>query len=227
MTRVQLPIEDIWLLWQQRPHTPRRAVGVLDRKSDGTVEFAYVIGEDLDAAMSEGFSGYPGFPVSDGPFSRNVMASFATRLPDRDRPDFQALLRYWDAEVEASDVFGILAATGGTLPTDNFEFVPRLRPERGVQFLTGVAGFVHADDGDLLKGATEGDCVGLVRNPSTPTDRFGVEVTFNAHHVGWIKRVHSENVCRALEAGLDVVAQIRNLMLNGVLRSVRLTIRYN
>lgn len=225
MNRISLPIDDIRLLWRPRPHTPRLVVGILVRLPSGEVEFSYLEGPDLEEAKRVNFTGYPGFPLEKSLFSKNVMASFATRLPDPDRPDYNDLIRHWDAECE-HDVFGVLAATGGLLPTDNFEFVPRIRPMCGVRFITEVAGFTYAEDGLLLRNATEDDPVSLIPNPSTPTDPHGVEVIYDGSHVGWIKRIHAENICRAIDAGVSVVGRIKDLKLNGTLRSVRLSVSY-
>lgn len=153
------------------------------------------------------------------------MVAFGSRLPGRDRPDFASLVRSWHVDAAADDVT-ILAATGGRLPTDMFEFIPVVKPEQGTSFLTDLAGISFYPMSAEFARMPQGTLLELVGNPANSYDAFTVEVRFAGVHVAHIKRVHNECIVRAWSAGLNVRAELERIRANGTLKEVLVQISY-
>jgi hypothetical protein len=214
---------EIKLIWRPAPHTSRMVVGSL-RKKGASFSFVYD-GSDLNAAMEQGFRGYPGMGDFGREYNGQAMASFASRLPGRERPDFENLISGWDGRPEMSD-FELLGVTNGRLPTDMFEFIPMIEPVAGATFVTDLAGVQHYAASEAFRNLPQGTELTLRHDRENSYDTHAVEVLNDGQRVAYVKRVHSDSICGAIGAGLQVICTLERVRLNGVIRDVIVRIRF-
>ena len=224
MTKCPIDFNELKLIWRPALHTSRCVVGTLRREADG---YAFVYdGPDLSCAIEEGFSGYPGMGDFDRIYNGQAMATFASRLPDRDRADFLRLIAAWDGEADMSD-FELLGLTNGRLPTDMFELIPVIEPRPGVSFVSDLAGMSNYAGSEAFRSLAEGTELELVPNPENEFDPCAVEVRYAEQRVAHVKRVHCDSVSRAFQEGLRVTCSLVRVRANGVVQQVVVRIRYD
>ncbi|MCB9497429.1 MAG: hypothetical protein H6686_11140 [Fibrobacteria bacterium] len=213
--RCRMDIEALRLAWRPASAGERLVVGTSSREGD-TYSFRYD-GTDLEKAVHLGFQGYPGMPVDRTTvWNGRSMEAFRARLPQPKRPDREHLLGLWGVAPDESDPFVLLGATGGRLVTDAFEFLPVLRSVAGTRFLTPAAGFRYYEGNTTLAGILAGTELQLVPEPTNAFDPRAVRLEFQEQLVGYIRKVVSDSVLRAREAGLEVACSlVRAAMGNG------------
>ena len=214
----------IKLIWRPAPHTSRYVVGTLLRQGDG-YSFRYD-GPDVEKARIEGFRGYPGMTDLEKDYNGQAMIAFASRLPSRERPDLNHLLRGWGAE-PSQDNFQILGLTFGRLPTDMYEFIPEIKAIPGTRFYSDLAGIQNYKHSEAFRELLTGAELELKMNPDNVHDCHAVEVYHGGHQVGHLKRVHCESVCAALAGGLAISCRLVRVRLNGVIQEVVVEIAYS
>ena len=136
-------VNTLLLTWQSnKDRNQRYLVGQLKRLSDD-FEFSYLTEtQDYDAALEAGFTGYPAFPLGNGPFKNDVMTTFMKRLPPRSRRDFKKYLvnHNLPESFDGSD-FDLITHTGIQLPSDGFDLIPNLEEaECPFDYMLEVAG---------------------------------------------------------------------------------------
>lgn len=202
----------IALVWRTAPGQGRRVVGSLERMDQG-YRFGYD-GSGLDRALDEGFQGYPGMPDLRNVYNGQALASFASRLPSRERIGFDALMRAWGGSAEMND-FDLLGTTGGRLPTDMFEFISHVEPVVGTEFVTDLAR-VGDDRGTLpLEAFEPGTEFDLVPEPENAFDPQAIQVCYRGEQIGYLKTVHCAAVAQALREGIPVHARFERARTNG------------
>lgn len=93
-------------------------IGILTRR-DGMYYFEYV--KDLKAAFRAGFSCMVGFPSLGAKYeSEFLFPVFSTRLPSKNRPDMDKILKYYNMEKHAE--YELLKISGAKSHTDYYEF---------------------------------------------------------------------------------------------------------
>ncbi|MEI8012471.1 MAG: hypothetical protein WCI27_08355 [Candidatus Omnitrophota bacterium] len=219
--------KQIYLTWQCKDHDTRYVVGELTQVKNESYMFRYVYGEDLEYAKKLGFSGYPSFPDLEKVYDQNVIESFAMRLPSRSREDFQKLLTYWDIQNSAISDFDLLSITGGKLKTDRFELIDPHEHLRPNHFLTELAGHVHHNAENILRGLSKGAVLNVERAFENKWDRFAVKVLFGNKQIGYIKKIHARSVANELEAGRPVRVDVKNFYINGVVNSILLRVSFD
>jgi hypothetical protein len=215
--------DSIRLIWRTAPGKQRRIVGTLTERNE-EYTFRYD-GTGLAAAQAEGFQGYPGLPDLSGNYNGEAMLSMASRLPSRERADFDRLVSAWGANSSMTD-FQLLGATGGRLPTDMFEFVSQVVPEPGTEFFSDVAGIDYYVSQPVFTNLSTGTPLDLVPEPSNQHDSMAIEVRHRGEKIGYVKTVHCEAVSRALQTGIDVAALFERSRVTGFLHEVILRLRF-
>ena len=122
------------LLWQNVITGHWYHIGDLLLKDAGDYAFKYedADGSGLYAALENGYRLHPTFPEIGKEYeSTFLFSAFARRLPGRNRKDYTPILAELGITQESTD-FDLLAATGGRLNSDSYEFV---KPDYTVQLL--------------------------------------------------------------------------------------------
>jgi hypothetical protein len=114
------------LLWQNALTGQWYYVGDLILKDSGVYAFKYNASDEpkgLSEALKNGYHLHPTFPEIDKEYESSFLFSaFARRLPDRKRKDYVPVLAELGITQQSTD-FELLAATGGRLNSDTYEFV--------------------------------------------------------------------------------------------------------
>ena len=214
---------EIKLIWRPQPHTERLVVGTLTQEQ---MDYAFAYdGPDLARAQQMGFDGYPGLPVSGGPFHGQAMAAFDARNPSPARSDYERLLNAWAIPLDA-DPFTILGLTGGRLPTDLFEFIPNIQPSPGTEFISNLAGVQHYAEAESFRRMQPGHRLDLVPDPSNTYDPDAIKVMVGDNLVAYVKKGHSTAIASALRAGEPVECTLDRASINGVIREVLVRVRF-
>ncbi len=110
----------VYLVWKDVKTDKKYKVAEL-YKPNNTFYFKYIL-ENLKEAQENGFMPLIPFPqINAIYYSPFLFASFATRLPDKRRPDIKKILDTYG--MTKYDEFELLKRSGAKLPTDNYEFV--------------------------------------------------------------------------------------------------------
>lgn len=212
------------LIWRSEPHTERLIVGTL-WEVPGGMAFAYD-GEDVERARALGFTGYGALSEGTAPDPTTALAMFTARLPSRSRPDYGHILEQWGLLPSGADPLLILAATGGKLPTDLYEFIPDVKPRGGTRIYTDIAGFRFQASGDQLWKLEPGTTLDLVPDDRNEFDAKAVEVLLGGERVGFIKKVLSGSVKEWLDEGHKVRCTLDRIKANGKLNEVVVRLDY-
>lgn len=216
----RIEFTELCLIWRVSLRAERLVVGTLECTSSNDLRFVYD-GPDLERAAQCGFEGYPGLRLGRtyGPAAVNA---FAARLPSAKRPDYGRFLSFWRIEPDARDPVYLLAATGGRLPTDMFEFIPRILPRRDTCFLTDLAGVrIYGS------GATPGGPIKLEPEPTNAVDAEAVKVLRDGRLLAYVKKVHNWSVQDAWRAELEVSARLEPPEIQAITGHVMATISYS
>lgn len=110
----------VYLVWTDVKTGNKYKVAKLYKEND-TFYFKYIL-ENVKEAQKNGFKLLIAFPQINALYDNpKLFATFATRLPEPNRPEIKAILEtYGMAEYDA---FELLKRSGAKLPTDNYEFV--------------------------------------------------------------------------------------------------------
>ena len=110
----------VYLVWTDVKTGNKYKVAKLYKEND-TFYFKYIL-ENVKEAQKNGFKLLIAFPQINALYDNpKLFATFATRLPEPNRPEIKAILEtYGMAEYDA---FELLKRSGAKLPTDNYEFI--------------------------------------------------------------------------------------------------------
>lgn len=223
-------VDELYLIW--RPTDPkvrlRQKIGIL-RKENGLYKFTYLKNE-VKEAKKNGFSYFPGFMDLDHVYkSEELFANIRTRLINDKRPDYLDLLNNYGLDISADD-WGILAATKGRLPTDDFEFVSPFDNKK-TDFEFDVAGTRYRDifkeeNQDKLWELKKNENRKLVleREPENKYDKYAVAVYadilksdggFERVHLGYVPKYYSEDISNKLvDPEISYSARIKRVDLS-------------
>ncbi len=110
----------VYLVWKDVNTGNKYKVGMLYKK-DNMFYFRYIL-ENLKEAEKHGFNLLIPFPHYNAIyFCPHLFANFASRLPDKTRPEIKEILDTYG--MKEYDDFELLKRSGAKLPTDNYEFV--------------------------------------------------------------------------------------------------------
>jgi len=191
--------ESLLLLWQDPVGRNRYPVGQLTKENSG-VCFRYLPGADLDVAKEKGFKGYLACPHFDSEYRLGVMESFMTRLPPRNREDFDKFLDYWHIDSKLKDSisdFALLAYADGALPRDGFRFIPVFSALEHLEFIVEVAGHRYQGNECAI-----GEAVRFVAEPDNPHDPDVVMVwSQDGRKLGYVMRGLNRQFAEWLKSG--------------------------
>lgn len=106
----------LFLVWRNPISNKKHVIGELKKTSHYT--FHYI---NLSDAKKDGWRYLVEFPEEKEYKSSRLFATFATRLPDRKRPDIQRILTKYG--LTQYDEFDLLRKSGSKLPIDTYELV--------------------------------------------------------------------------------------------------------
>lgn len=192
--------ERLLLSWQDPIGRSRYIVGQITRENGGYC-FRYLPGHDLDAAKDKGFKGYFAFRHFDNEYRLGVMESFMSRLPPRNREDFDKFLEYWhiDHKLKTSiSDFALLGHTGAALPRDGFRLLPGFPAVERLQFVVEVAGHRYYDHACCKIGET----VRFSAEPDNEYDPEAVAVTTQDDcRLGYVMHGLGHQFCEWMNSG--------------------------
>lgn len=186
-------------MWRRPANNGRVLIGQLWRDALG---YGFSFEPDLERALAEGFTPPGELSQEDEkpPLrSQHLFATFAQRIPHRQRPDFDVMMRSWGV-VDTDDPFEILAKSGGILMTDRLELAEYRSPtdplDRPLEMR--IAAMEHG----ARQSLTIGETVTLRRELENPADSAAVQlIDGNRQLVGYVPRQYSSLVARILDAG--------------------------
>lgn len=111
--------DTVYLYWNNKENNQSYRIAEL-YKYGNKYYFKYIL-ENVKIALKEGFKLLVPFPNINATYeSQNLFATFASRLPDKRRPEIKKILKTYD--LEEYNEFELLKRSGAKLPTDNYEF---------------------------------------------------------------------------------------------------------
>ncbi len=204
---------EMWLIWKEPIERRRYKIGILTYENE-KYTFKYVDSE-LNDAIKVGFRDFPGFGNLHKTYeSSELFANILTRLPNKSRPDYLALLNLYNLEIDSHEL-DILKATKGRLLTDNFEFVSAFGNTK-VEF--DVAGTRHCCD--VKKCISKNlininDKLELELEPTNEHDSNAIKVLFSKngkkYHLGYVPRYYSKELAQLLKDNVEYSAMIQSL----------------
>lgn len=214
-------IKRIYMAW--RPGRSHRRIIVGEVKANASsVSFSY-IKENVEEARRYGFVCYPDFPDIDKTYDKNVLRVLSGRLNDSTRTDIGEYYSFWNiTESVRKDVLGMLALTGGILPTDNFEFLPDFYSVKGLSIVSDLSGLSVSPlaNGDVA----EGDVLSWAVESDNEHDKEAVAVYKGTRKIGYIKRIHARMFHKRGSDRLKIV--VKRIEHNGHINKVFMNIMY-
>lgn len=111
--------DSVYLYWNNKETNHNYKIAEL-YKLNNKYYFKYIL-ENVKIALQEGFKLLIPFPNVNATYeSQNLFPSFASRLPDKRRPEINKILDTYN--LKNYDEFELLKKSGAKLPTDNYEF---------------------------------------------------------------------------------------------------------
>jgi len=212
--------DKIYLAWRTGTSERRHIVGLLQRLPDGGYVFQY-LPEARKLSEEKGFIPYTEFPDLDKQYKDNVVDIFAQRLTRTDRTDSAQFFSFWEVDPQRiQDKFYLLGKTQGLVSTDNFEFLAEYHFEKGIHFLTDVAGLTHLQ---LSKDSVlPGDNLSFRLEGTNEYDPLAVALFKGDLAVGYIKKVHNKIFHEPDSSLLQV--KVKAVEQNGTIRKIFVTV---
>lgn len=179
----------------------RRVVGELIRDGEDA-SFRYLKDTaDFEAAIDEGFIGFPAFDLKKDKLQSNALDAFLRRLPPRKREDYKEYLAQYNLPTEFSgSTFALLGYTGARLASDAFELCPDLSdavaPLDIVIELSGVQHHLN-EDTDVVEGAA----IEFKADSENPFDPNAVQALANGKIVGYVNKALSPSFKEMMSRG--------------------------
>jgi hypothetical protein len=194
----------LFLAWQDTAHSREWfPVGRLDvLAAPAAYRFRYTWGAER-ARNRAGFTPLLDFPKLDQVYeSAELFPLFQNRVLSSSRQDFRDYLKALDLPVTAEPV-EILAISGGTRVTDNFEVFPKL--ERGAdgsfccRFFLHGARHVSAAARDRITKLTPEEPLYVTLELTNLFDGVAIQIqTTDYHVIGWAPRFLKEDLLEAM-----------------------------
>lgn len=187
-----LHVNTLFLTWQSNTERNQRyLVGALKRTKDNNFEFLYLTGtSDYEAALAQGFKGYPAFRLDDEVFSNDVIATFAKRLPPRSRRDFKNyLINHHLPENFEGDDFDLISHTGIQLPSDGFNLIPNLsEADIPFDYVMEVAGTRHYMSSSEVESIAIGAKVDIRCEDDNEYDSNAIALSIDGQLIGYVNK---------------------------------------
>lgn len=206
MIENSIHVNTLFLTWQSnRDRHQRYLVGAL-RKLESVFEFSYLTEtQDYSDAISQGFLGYPAFPLDKGPFTNDVMTTFMKRLPPRSRRDFKKYLvnHHLPEKFDGND-FDLIAHTGIQLPSDGFDLIPNLEEaDIPFEYLMEVAGTRYHLNYEQLESIQHRSKVSLYNENENEFDCNAVALFVNQIKIGYVNKLFCQTVRKLMEREVE------------------------
>jgi len=201
------------LVWQDTKtgQGKEMVIGEIKKTRDGNVQFKYLINPNqCDESTKYGIKPYPAFPDFEKTYQHNVLDTFSMRLPPRKRNDFNQFLESIriPPDTQLSD-FALLGYSRATLPGDNFSILhPFEQVKEPFEFITEI---------DYLYN--NGYAIGDIEIGKEISFQYGldsIEVEYNRHTIGYIKKVYISLFNRIKGANIKGVIEKKNDMRSRV-----------
>lgn len=204
---------NIFLIWRKGPGTRRIPVGVIKHNKTEGVRFEY-LKKNLDLAYENGFIPYTGFPDVEKVYNQKVLEIFSQRLAKSERNDLSKFYEFWEVDPKLKeDNLYMLAKTQGLIPTDNFEFLANFHPEKGLVFISEIAGLSKSKiDADLI---LIDDNLSFEKETKNEFDKFAVKLFKGDLFIGYVKLKHS-SIFYKTERKINI--KIHHLEKNGIIK---------
>lgn len=181
------------LLWQNKKSRHWYHVGNLTYEEDKYF-FEYQVEQskrNVFEALKNGYRFHPAFPNINQKYESEILFSaFARRLPQKSRKDYRVILKNLGITKESTD-FEIMSITGGTINSDNYEFVRPIERD-GTKFKLDfyLRGWRHHnDDWEYLKVDDE---LSLILEPENEYDNDAVAIyKNNEKKIGYVPAFYS------------------------------------
>ena len=204
------------LVWQDTKTSQGKEVviGEIKKKSDGNVVFKYLINPDQCNEFTKyGIKPYPAFPDFDKTYQHNVLDTFSMRLPTRKRNDFNQFLESIRIPPDTSiSDFALLGYSRATLPGDNFSILhPFEHVNEPFEFVTEINFLDH-------NGYTIDD-IKIGKEISFQYGLDSIEVKYNRHTIGYIKKVYTENDVTLREMIAKDIKRTADMIIRKVIKN--------
>jgi len=193
------------LLWQNKKSRNWYHVGNLIYENNKYF-FKYQVEQskrNVFEALDNGYRLHPTFPNVQQTYESEVLFSaFARRLPQKSRKDYRVILKKLGVTKESTD-FEIMSITGGTINSDNYEFVKPIEHD-GTKFKLDfyLRGWRHYNnDTTHLKADDE---LFLVMDPENEYDDDAVAIyKNNEKKIGYVPAFYSAFITEMIKAEED------------------------
>lgn len=215
----------LWLIWKEPNERRRYLIGELSYDSN-LYKFKY-LNPELEDALKENFTYYPGFKDLDKVYKSNTLfANIETRLPDIKRPDYLKILNSYDLEVNSTKM-EILRKTRGRLLTDNFEFVPKFDKNSKIEFeIAGTRYYINTLK--MKKILNINDNLELEREENNEKDKYSIKVNYlnidKKYFLGYVPRYYSKELSKLLDKKIPYSAKIEALNFESLLSDENITV---
>ena len=192
----------LFLLWQNKKSRNWYHVGNLIYENSRYF-FEYQTAQtkrNVFEALDNGYRLHPAFPDVDQKYESEILFSaFARRLPVKSRKDYQVILKNLGITKESTD-FEIMSITGGTINSDNYEFVKPIEYD-GNNFSLDfyLRGWRHYNNSiDHLKS---NDVLSLAMEPENQFDKDAVAIyKNNEKKIGYVPAFYSAFITEMIKS---------------------------
>ena len=190
------------LLWQNKKSRNWYHVGNLTYEKDKYF-FVYQVEQskrNVFEALENGYRLHPTFPNVHEKYESTILFSaFARRLPQKSRKDYRVILKNLGITKESTD-FEIMSITGGTINSDNYEFVKPIERE-GTKFKLDfyLRGWRHYNnETEYLEASDE---LSLKLDPENKFDDDAVAIYKNEEKkIGYVPAFYSAFITEMVKA---------------------------
>lgn len=190
-----------WQAPEELQNRHRFAVGEVTHDDSKTVLKYFLGTNDYNEAAHLGYRGYPAFRLNEREHASGVLEAFARRLPPEKRSDFSQYKESLRVRADAKiSTFGLLAYSGGKLPSDGFSFVdPFEDTASSREFIYELAGYRYyaKDAGPISLGAR----LAFEFEPNNPKDPNAIVVRQAGRKLGYVNRLQTTSFRTWLNEG--------------------------
>ncbi|MGV0849330.1 hypothetical protein [Mycolicibacterium phlei] len=190
------------IVTRRDPDGTYRAIGFLDKLSDGTFEFAYL----KAAAADPSFVPLIGFRDVHRRYRRaHLFSAFAERVIGAKRADRPQYLKSLSLTTDA-DSWEILTASGGYREGDTIELIslPTIDPvtrRTEARFLAHGVRYCTEEADRAISTLTQDTEVGLEHAPDNPVNPSAIRIVYRGLHLGWVPDPLLDYVSAVLAGG--------------------------
>lgn len=206
---------NIYVIWRKGQGSRRIPVGVIKSNVSEGLRFKY-LQKNLETASKEGFIPYTGFPETDKEYRENVLDILSQRLVKSERNDLSNFYEFWKVDLEKRfNPFYMLVQTQGLLPIDNFEFLADFNPNKGLNFISEIAGLTKTQvSSDKI---CVGDKLRYELELENEFDRYAVKLFKDNLFLGYVKLIHSKLFYKSKR---EIKVKVHHIEKNGILKRV-------